>query len=79
MAYRYDDLASKSVPDLIDMPEALAEDVKYVFSVTYTDPDAICVEDFAKSTSNVIKREGLYIATYPPPQGHEYLRNFIAE
>ena len=79
MAYRYDDLASKSVPDLIDMPEALAEDVKYVFSVTYTDPDAICVEDFAKSTANAIKREGLDIATYPPPQGHEYLRCFIAE
>ena len=78
MTYKYEDLASITVPDLIDMPAALAEDVKYVFSVTYTDPEAICVEDFSKATAKIIKREGIEIATYPPPLGHEGLRAFIA-
>ena len=78
MTYRYEDLASITVPDLIDMPAALAEDVKYVFSVTYTDPEAICVEDLSKATAKIIQREGIEIATYPPPLGHEGLRAFIA-
>ena len=75
----FNELASKSIPKAIDMPSSISENVKYIFSVTYTDPDAMEINDLAYSASNAIGKEGLDLASYPPSLGHEGLREFIAK
>lgn len=77
--YDYQKLTAESAPPVIVMPEGLAADVKYVFSVTYTDPDAMELEGLSKVASNVILNEGKNLAGYPPAQGDEGLREYIAE
>ena len=69
--------AVPTAPDIV-MPEGLAADVDYVFSVTYTDPDAMEVAEFSKAAAAAIEKEGLTLGTYPPPLGHEGLRQFIS-
>ncbi|MQG02078.1 MAG: PLP-dependent aminotransferase family protein [SAR202 cluster bacterium] len=69
--------ATPIAPDIV-MPEGLAADVEYVFSVTYTDPDAMEVAEFSKAAAIAIEREGLSLGTYPPPLGHEGLRQFTS-
>ncbi len=78
MIYNYEQLTAKSLPPDINMPPGLAADVKYVFSVTYTDPDAMELDGLAKVTSDVVLREGKNLAAYPPVQGDLGLREFIA-
>ena len=73
----FNELASKSIPKSIIMPTP-AQDAKYIFSVTYTDPEAMELDDLAYSASNIIPKEGRDLATYPPTLGHEGLREFIA-
>jgi len=73
----FNELASKSIPKTIIMPTP-AQDAKYIFSVTYTDPEAMELDDLAYSASNIIPKEGRDLATYPPTLGHEGLREFIA-
>ena len=46
MPYNYQDLASTTLPPEIEMPPGLREDANYVFSVTYTDPDAMALKEF---------------------------------
>ena len=75
----FNELASKSIPKAIDMPPGISENVKYIFSVTYTDPEAMEINDLAYSASNAIGKEGLDLASYPPSLGHEGLREFIAK
>jgi 2-aminoadipate transaminase len=77
MAFDFDSLRSTVLPEEIDMPAALKEDVEYVFSVTYTDPDAMEIKDFADATARVLERDGRELGTYPPPLGHEGLRQLI--
>jgi len=72
-------LSSNSIPPKIEMPASSNADVKYVFSVTYTDPDAMQLDDFARAVDTVIAREGLSLGPYPPSLGHEGLRSFIAD
>ena len=47
MTFSFDDIGATSAPKQIEMPAGLSEDVKHVFSVTYTDPDAMAVEELA--------------------------------
>ena len=49
MIYNYDELVAGSLPETVDMPPGLAEDVKYVFSVTYTDPYPMSKEVFSEA------------------------------
>ena len=79
MALDFDKLRSTVLPDDIDMPMALKEDVEYVFSVTNTDPDAMEIKGFAEATARVLERDGRELGTYPPPMGHEGLRQFICD
>ena len=79
MTLDFDKLKSKVLPEDIDMPIALKEDVEYVFSVTYTDPDAMEIKDFAGAAARVLERDGRELSTYPPPMGHEGLRQFICD
>ena len=78
MPYNYQDLASTTLPPEIEMPPGLREDANYVFSVTYTDPDAMALKEFAEATATAIERDGKDLGTYPPPQGHLALREFIS-
>ena len=78
MPYNYQDLASTTLPPEIEMPPGLREDANYVFSVTYTDPDAMALKEFAEATATAIERDGKDLGTYPPPQGHIALREFIS-
>ncbi|MBV46549.1 MAG: hypothetical protein CL900_04985, partial [Dehalococcoidia bacterium] len=58
MAYNYQQLASTTLPPEIEMPPALREEVEYIFSVTYTDPDAMALKEFAEAAATVIERDG---------------------
>ena len=52
MALDFDKLRSTVLPEDIDMPMALKEDVEYVFSVTNTDPDAMEIKGFAAAINS---------------------------
>ena len=78
MIFSFNEIGARSVPKQIEMPPGLSEDVKHVFSVTYTDPDAMSVEELAKAAEEVIRDEGKSLSTYPPQLGHEGLRDFVA-
>ena len=78
MPYNYQELASSTLPVEIEMPPGLKEEADYIFSVTYTDPDAMALEEFADATARAIKRDGKDLGVYPPPQGHLVLREFIS-
>ena len=78
MPYNYQELASSTLPIEIAMPPGLKEEADYIFSVTYTDPDAMALEEFADATARAIKRDGKDLGVYPPPQGHLGLREFIS-
>ena len=78
MPYNYQDLASTTLPPEIEMPPGLREDANYVFSVTYTDPDAMALKEFAEAAATAIERDGKDLGTYPPLQGHLALREFIS-
>ena len=78
MSFSFNEIGARSAPKQIEMPTGLSEDVKHVFSVTYTDPDAMSVEELAKAAEEVIHDEGKSLSTYPPQLGHEGLRDFVA-
>ena len=75
----YENLFSKSLPRPVAMPEGLQEDTKYIFSVTYTDPDSTDYETLGKRLQVALAREGRNMAEYPPPQGHLGMRELIAD
>ena len=56
----FNELASKSIPKTIIMPTS-PEDAKYIFSVTYTDPDAMQLEDFSRATANSYLKDGCLV------------------
>ena len=61
-------------------PPELAEDAKYLFSTTFTDPHTIPYQGLSEALSRAMRRQnGADLALYPPPQGHEALRELIAE
>ncbi len=75
----YTELLSKRRPAEVDMPAGLQAEAKYIFSVTNTVPEFIDVEKYSSAVGDVMRREGKDLAGYPPPLGHEKLREFIAE
>ena len=79
MPLNFNELISRSLPPDIEMPSGLKEDVEYIFSVTYTDPDAMDVSEFSKAAGRAVEREGRDLSTYPPPLGHLGLRQLIAD
>ena len=75
----YDKLFSNRLPATVDMPAGWRARTKYVFSVTYTDPDTLPSEGLSSAMGDAMRREGRDLALYPPPQGHEGMRELIAE
>ncbi|SVB12096.1 uncharacterized protein METZ01_LOCUS164950, partial [marine metagenome] len=58
MPLNFNELISSALPPDIEMPSGLKEDVEYIFSVTYTDPDAMDVAEFAKAAGRAVEKEG---------------------
>lgn len=77
MDYR-DLFARDAPPETVGHP-GLARDTDYVFSVTHTDPEVMPTDDLVNSLRAAMAREGHDLATYPPSQGHEGMRELIAE
>ena len=76
---RYETLISTRLPAPVDAPAGLAADTKYVFSVTYADPDTVPSEGLSQAMGAAMLREGRDLAQYPPPQGHVGMRELIAQ
>ena len=74
----YDDIFSKNLPAPVAVPAGLRAETKYVFSVTYADPEALPPDEFADAMRTALLREGRDLAMYPPPQGHLGMRELIA-
>ena len=75
----YASLFSRGLPAEVEGPPGLGDDTKFVFSVTYTDRDIMPVQGFVDALADIMPREGLDLAKYPPPQGHVGLREYIAD
>jgi len=75
----YDNLYSSKLPAMVDMPPGSMTPTRYVFSVTYTDPDTLPVDGLSDAMLDATTREGRDLALYPPEQGHEDLRNLIVQ
>ena len=75
----YTDLFSRNLPAEVESPPGQIDDTKYVFSVTYTDRDVMPVDGLVQALADIMPREGLDLAMYPPGQGHVGLREYIAE
>lgn len=59
------------------MPAGPLTPPKYVFSVTYADPNSLSIQWFSEAMQNAVDREGRDLAAYPPTQGHVGMRELI--
>ena len=75
----YTHLFSSNLPAPIAMPEGRRAEAKYVFSVTYADPETLPHEGLADAMQTAMQREWRDLAPYPPPQGHLGMRELIAQ
>lgn len=75
----YARLLSRDFPAHVETPAVLAAPARYIFSVTYTDPDTLPAEVMWEGLGEVMRQQGRDLALYPHPQGHEGLRSLIAE
>ena len=75
----YKNLFSENLPAAVETPAGLTADTRYVFSVTYADPDTVPYEGLSDAMRVAMEREGRDLAKYPPSQGHEGMRQWIAD
>ena len=75
----YDTLFSKSLPAPVETHPGLRADTKYVFSVTYADPDCLPAEGLLDALRVAMRTQARDLAKYPPPQGHIGMRELIAQ
>ena len=75
----YEKLFSKNLPAPVDMHPSSRVDTKYVFSVTYADPDSLPAEGLSDALRVAMRTQARDLAKYPPPQGHIGMRELIAE
>ena len=75
----YGKLFSSNLPASVESPAAMNAETKYVFSITYADPDTLPSEGMSRAMDSAMRREGRDLARYPPPQGHEGMRGLIAQ
>ena len=75
----YRALFARNVPPESTNHPGLAVDTDYEFSVTNTDPDIMPTFDLVDSLRTAMAREGRNLAKYPPPKGHEGMRELITD
>ncbi|MBI2166111.1 MAG: PLP-dependent aminotransferase family protein [Chloroflexi bacterium] len=78
-SFSYESLLSRRLPLPPDRAFAGGGRVKYEFGVTLTDPDTFPVEGLWQALGEALRREGRELVFYPPAQGHEGLRELIAQ
>lgn len=76
----YAKLFSRNLPRAVAMPPGADASVKYVFSITNAVPAAIDAAAYLDAIRNGLERDGggAALAGYPPPGGHQGLRELIA-
>ena len=79
MKMPYHKLLSGNLPAPVDSPAGAEADTKYVFSVTYADAQSLPSEGLALAMRDAMRRDGPELAQYPPPQGHEGMREMISQ
>lgn len=75
-AFRYEGLFSQRTPQPVRRAPSHA---RYDFAVAYPDPDLLPLDDLARAMAQALKEEGRSLALYPPPLGHEGLRDLIVQ
>ena len=73
----YQSLFSSKTGTAVEMPAGPLTPPKYVFSVTYADPNSLSIQWFSEAMQNAVDREGRDLAAYPPTQGHVGMRELI--
>ena len=73
MTIDYAKLLSKSFPPILDLPPGGNTDTKYVFSITYTDPQTMPHQELSEATKAAMAEEWRDLAAYPDSRGHEGL------
>ena len=76
---KYEKLFSRNLPAEVESHPGLQADTRYVFSITYTDPDTAPYEGLVDAVGKAVAINGRELAAYPPSQGHEGMRGLIAE
>ena len=76
---KYHRLFSDNLPATVEIPPGYLAQTKYVFSITFSDPDTIPAKAMSDSLTDILLREGRDLAMYPPPHGHLGLRELIAQ
>ncbi len=75
----YEALFSENLPAPVETHPGLRADTKYVFSVTYADPESLPYETMCDALRDALVRDGPSLASYPVPQGHEGMRSLITD
>ena len=75
----YDGLFSNSLPAPVKTHPGLAADTKYVFSVTYANPQTLPADGFVDALRVAMRTQADDLAKYPPSQGHVGMRELIAQ
>ena len=75
----YDDLFTNRLPAPVKTHPGLAADTKYVFSVTYANPQTLPADGFVDALRAAMRTQAEDLAKYPPSQGHIGMRELIAQ
>ncbi len=76
----YASLFANNLPRSVSMPEGSNAQVKYVFSITNAVPEVINATSYLDAIRAGLESGGPNsLAAYPPPNGHNGLRELIAE
>jgi 2-aminoadipate transaminase len=74
---KYENLFSSNLPAQVESHPGLQAETKYVFSVTYADPDTLPYDGLVDAVRDAVRQDGRTLAAYPPPQGHDGMRELI--
>ena len=76
----YASLFSNNLPRSVSMPEGSNDRVKYIFSITNAVPEVISARKYLDAIGAGLESGGPEsLAAYPPPTGHNGLRELVAE
>ena len=76
----YASLFSNNLPRSVSTPEGSNAQVKYVFSITNAVPEVINAQNYLEAIRAGLESGGPNsLAAYPPPTGHNGLRELVAE
>ena len=76
----YASLFSNKLPRSVSMPDGSSAQVKYIFSITNAVPEVINAQNYLAAIRAGLESGGPNsLAAYPPPTGHNGLRELVAE